>query len=160
VDGLRVVHFHEEPTMAKKSPADRTPVTELPTQEVLLGSNIHPSVITIDGTDRQLGEFVAAAQAASGLSIEDWNGLDGEDLDRRIDAAIVAAGGLSILSDVKEPPSPSAPAEMVECAVLHDSIYGKHDDIIELPLEQAEAARSHGYVDTHPNAIKAIRENV
>lgn len=48
-------------------------------------------------------------------------------------------------------------ASSVECAVLHDSIYGKHDSIIELPADQAEAAASAGYVDTHPNAIAAIR---
>lgn len=49
----------------------------------------------------------------------------------------------------------SVPA--VECAVLHDSVYGKHDEIITLPADQAVAAATAGYVDTHPNAIKAIR---
>lgn len=59
--------------------------------------------------------------------------------------------------------APAAPsgedsqAQVVECAVLYDNIYGKHDDIIELPAEQAAAAAAAGYVDTHPNAIKAIR---
>lgn len=48
-------------------------------------------------------------------------------------------------------------ADAVECAVLYDSVYGKHDDIIELDADAAEAARAAGYVDTHPNAIKAIR---
>jgi len=58
-----------------------------------------------------------------------------------------------------EPPALTEPPvlEVVECAVLYDNIYGRHDDIIELPAEQAEAARAAGYVDTHPNAIKAIR---
>lgn len=52
-----------------------------------------------------------------------------------------------------------APAsdDLVDCAVLFDNIYGKHDDIVSLPADQAEAARAAGYVDTHPNAIKAIR---
>lgn len=54
----------------------------------------------------------------------------------------------------KTDPAPGA----VECAVLYDNIYGKHDDIVELPAEQAASAAAAGYVDTHPNAIKAIRE--
>lgn len=48
--------------------------------------------------------------------------------------------------------------QAVECAVLHDSIYGKHDDIIKLLADQAAEAAKAGYVDTHPNAIKAIRK--
>lgn len=52
-----------------------------------------------------------------------------------------------------------APAGKVECAVLFDCIYGKHDDIIEMDADLAEAARAAGFVDTHPNAIKAIRDH-
>lgn len=48
-------------------------------------------------------------------------------------------------------------APTVECAVLHDSVYGKHDEIITLPEDQAVAVAAAGYVDMHPNAIKAIR---
>lgn len=46
----------------------------------------------------------------------------------------------------------------VECAVLHDSVYGKHDEIILLDRHIAEAAAAANYVDPHPAAIKAIRE--
>lgn len=53
-------------------------------------------------------------------------------------------------------PDPEPPV-MVECAVLLDCIYGKHDDIITLTESEAKAAQAGGYVDTHPNAIKAIR---
>lgn len=52
----------------------------------------------------------------------------------------------------------SAKAGTVECAVLCDNIYGKHDDIIELDAGAAKAAEAAGYIDTHPNAIKAIRD--
>lgn len=52
----------------------------------------------------------------------------------------------------------SKPAAKIECAVLCDCVYGKHDDIISLDRAEAETARAAGYVDTHPNAIKAIRE--
>lgn len=51
----------------------------------------------------------------------------------------------------------SEPPVMVECAVLLDCIYGKHDDIITLTEGEAKSAQVGGYVDTHPNAIKAIR---
>lgn len=48
--------------------------------------------------------------------------------------------------------------EMVECVVLHDNVYGKHGEIIELEPAIAEAARGGGYVDTHPNALKFFKE--
>lgn len=54
----------------------------------------------------------------------------------------------------------NAPVEAggkVLCAVLCDCVYGKHDEILELDANVAEAAYAAGYVDTHPNAIKAIR---
>ena len=54
-------------------------------------------------------------------------------------------------------PDPELPVVMVECAVLLDCIYGKHDDIITLTESEAKSAQAGGYVDTHPNAIKAIR---
>lgn len=64
------------------------------------------------------------------------------------------------MSDNKQPAAkpgkPAHPAQ-IECAVLHDCVYGKHDDIIVLDRAVAEAAAQSGYVDTHPNAIKAIR---
>lgn len=46
---------------------------------------------------------------------------------------------------------------LVECAVRMDCIFGKHDEIIELPASQAKAAEAGGFVDTHPNALAAIR---
>lgn len=50
-----------------------------------------------------------------------------------------------------------AKAGKVACAVRYDNVYGKHDEIIELEADEAKAAAAGGYVDTHPNAIKAIR---
>lgn len=46
----------------------------------------------------------------------------------------------------------------VLCAVLCDCVYGKHDEILELDADVADAAYAAGYVDIHPNAVKAIRE--
>ena len=52
---------------------------------------------------------------------------------------------------------PAAKPALVECAVLCDCVYGKHGEIIELAPEAAKAAQAAGCVDTHPNAIKALR---
>lgn len=63
------------------------------------------------------------------------------------------------MANEKKPAKPeAAKAAKVECAVLHDCIYGKHDDIISLDAAEAKAAEAAGYVDTHPNALRAIRE--
>ncbi|MFT0532433.1 hypothetical protein ACMHYJ_06300 [Castellaniella hirudinis] len=53
---------------------------------------------------------------------------------------------------------PNAKADTIECAVRLDCLYGKHDDIIELPAPEAQAACEAGFVDTHPNAVAAIRD--
>jgi hypothetical protein len=58
----------------------------------------------------------------------------------------------------ERPEQPEQQAAKIECAVRFDCHFGKHDDIIELPRGEAKAAEADGFVDTHPNAIKAIRE--
>ncbi|MGS1116879.1 hypothetical protein [Castellaniella sp. UC4442_H9] len=55
------------------------------------------------------------------------------------------------------PKGESDPVDRIECAVRMDCIYGRHDDIITLTRDEARAAEVGGYVDTHPNAIAAIR---
>ena len=75
----------------------------------------------------------AVGESGNGVS----QGLEAQDSDQASDA--------------------SAPVVMVECAVLLDCIYGKHDEIISLTQSEAKSAQAGGYVDTHPNAIKAIR---
>lgn len=57
-----------------------------------------------------------------------------------------------------EKPAAEKVSGKVECAVLHDSVYGKHDDIILLDRHEAEAAAKANCVDLHPAALKAIRE--
>lgn len=53
---------------------------------------------------------------------------------------------------------PAIKADKIECAVLHDCVYGKHDDIILLDRHEAEAAAKANCVDPHPAAIKALRQ--
>lgn len=60
-----------------------------PTQEVLLGSNVLPANIELaEGVSVQLGEVVRQAFEHSGLSIADWNALDGDDREAELAAMV------------------------------------------------------------------------
>ncbi|MCH8180258.1 MAG: hypothetical protein IIA02_10810 [Proteobacteria bacterium] len=68
--------------VASTAPASTAPATaalqDEQTQQpiaTLLGSDVLGSIIDVGGEPVQLGTVVAAAHQASGLSIEDWNGL-------------------------------------------------------------------------------------
>ena len=76
-------------------------------------------------------------------------------------AAAGGDGGETSAAQTNEPgdAKDGEPVQLIECAVLLDCIYGKHDDIIQLTPDQADAAKAGGYVDTHPNAIAAIRRS-
>jgi hypothetical protein len=141
--------------MGKKNPpANNAPAPGESPQEALLGSNIHPATLLIADHEYQLGDFVREAFTVSGLSVAEWNALPETERDQLIDHAVVELGGPSFLPEEQ---TPLEPVDLVECAVLYDSVYGKHDDIIQLPRAQADAAHAAGFVDTHPHAMKAIR---
>lgn len=61
--------------------------------DMLIGSNALPSIISL-GADRTvtLGEVVAAAHKASGLSVQDWNALSEDDRDAMLADMIEAKG--------------------------------------------------------------------
>jgi hypothetical protein len=130
----------------------------VPAPEVLMGTDQLPANVELaDGVSVPLGDIVRRAHADSGLDVAAWNALPETDRDAAILAArdVLAA---EAADEEEQEEQDEQDLDLVECAVLHDSIYGKHDQIIELDAVQAEAARAAGYVDTHPNAIKAIRE--
>jgi hypothetical protein len=141
--------------MAKRN--QQVQANTAPPIEVLTGTDQLPGHVELaDGITVTLGDIVRRAHINSGLDAEAWNALSQEDRD----VAILAARDVlvaEVSDEDSEEESEQEAAGLVECAVLHDSIYGKHDDIIELDATHAEAARAAGYVDTHPNAIKAIR---
>lgn len=58
--------------------------------EGLLGSNVQPSMIDINGTEVQLGEAVSRAFEASELTAEEWNALPEAEREEQIAAAIEA----------------------------------------------------------------------
>lgn len=60
-----------------------------PAQETLLGSNMLPANIELaEGVSVQLGEVVRQAFEHSGLSIADWNALDGDDREAELAAMV------------------------------------------------------------------------
>src|SRR5690606_19548052 len=117
--------------MAKKNVAATEANVAADNQPAALnGSNIHPSTLLIGETEYQLGDFVGKAFEASGLSAEEWNSLPEDEVHKRIDAVITELGGQSALTPDDQPPNQTESGTLVECAVLHDCVYGKHDDII------------------------------
>lgn len=121
-------------------------------QAVLLGTDALPAQVPLaEGVVVQLGDVVGRAFEDSKLDVEAWNGLSVEDRD----AAILGARD-ALAAEAAAPPVEKG--KKVECVVLYDSIYGKHDEIIKLGAAAAKAAAEAGYVDPHPNAIKAIRD--
>lgn len=100
-------HFVESKGVAlrvgkqKKSPSERDAglpgsegQTAKPTPEgakddqTLIGSDIQPGEMEIGAATVMLGEIVAEAHRASFLSVEEWNALDQEDREARIQEAI------------------------------------------------------------------------
>lgn len=150
--------------MSKRNPP-ATPAGNAPDPlAALIGSSIQPALITIDGTEHQLGDFVAAAQAASGVSIDDWNKLPGDELDRLIDAAVVEAGGASFLPSTQDPPLP--PAEDDGLVHLHGpencgdvshggTVYACKDGKVRVPHEAVAALQAHGFTTVAPARGKA-----
>ncbi|AEC22291.1 hypothetical protein PT7_P055 (plasmid) [Pusillimonas sp. T7-7] len=47
-------------------------------------------------------------------------------------------------------------AKLVRGVVLFDSWVGKHDEIVEYDEKTAREIEAAGYIDTHPNALKAV----
>jgi hypothetical protein len=56
--------------------------------QILLGSDQHDDSYTIHGHSYQLGDLVALAHTASGLSVEDWNSLSDDGRADLIDAEL------------------------------------------------------------------------
>lgn len=135
--------------MAKNNPQ---PASETPKADVALyGTDTLPAhVELIEGATVALGDIVRRAAEDKKLGASAWNELSQKDRD---DAILAARDALA--DEAKKAVEEGA---VVECAVLYDSQYGKHDEIILLAPEAAELLGSHGFVDPHPNAIKAIRD--
>jgi len=81
----------EEAAAAEKAKEEQS--DEQSDETVLLGSNLQPSEVEIKpGEKVQLGDVVAFAHKASGLSVEDWNALEDADREARLEQAIVDMG--------------------------------------------------------------------
>lgn len=59
-----------------------------PVSDILCGSDVHEPSYTINGATVALGDVVAKAFAASGLTTDEWNDLEPEDRHAKIDIAL------------------------------------------------------------------------
>ena len=87
---------------ASKPPAEKPPVetgkapavagsdSAASSAQVLLGTNVLPSLIEIGGAEVQLGTVVARAFEVSGLTLEAWNGLEEVERDKLLVAQVEA----------------------------------------------------------------------
>lgn len=75
-----------------------------PVAPPLLGSSSHPDPISINGADHALGDIVAAAHAASGMTADDWNALPADEREALIDEQCdLIADGASAPAATAEP---------------------------------------------------------
>lgn len=133
-------------------------------KKALNGSNVLPAVVALlAGVEVQLGAIVARAHSASGLSVDDWNALTDADREAKLDAALQemraeaqakAEAAAAAEADAAEK---KWQAESVEALVLSDSIYGKCGEVKRFHKSEVKAIAAAGYVDPHPNAVKAAR---
>lgn len=45
------------------------------------------------------------------------------------------------------------PQTSIKARVLMDGLYGKVDDVIEIPASELQQAEASGQIDTHPDAV-------
>ncbi|QMV32515.1 hypothetical protein 2A_00037 [Ralstonia phage Darius] len=77
------------PASSTGAPQTLVPANKLTNAETLLGSDVHPAVIDLgDSRTVQLGDVVARAHSASGLTVEEWNALDADARHSLIDAML------------------------------------------------------------------------
>lgn len=86
-----------EPEPVVVPPADEPVVPEVDASE-LLASKSHPDAFTIEGKAYALTDVALRAFQDSGLTVEDWNGLDDETRATKIDIVLdgIAAGEIEI----------------------------------------------------------------
>lgn len=133
----------------------------------LLGSGTLPAEIEITADKKvQLGDVVAAAQARSGLSAEDWNKLTDEERDVKlneeidllkkaeVDAAEAAAKNASEKTDA------ASKVKQVEASLLRDSQLGQAGDVVKVDERDVEAFKLHGMIDTAPAAVKYAKSQL
>ncbi len=78
--------------------------------ETLLGSSTLPSIVVIsDAKSVQLGEVVASAHQASGLTVDAWNALPGDQRDDLLKTTIEAMRAPQPATPPSPPAAPSRP---------------------------------------------------
>jgi len=75
-------------TMAVVNDSADVRLSESVNARVLHGSNVHQATYEIGGQTYQLGDIVSKAFQASGLTAEEWNALEADDREAKIDIAL------------------------------------------------------------------------
>lgn len=112
--------------------------------ETLLGSSILPSLIEIGEDNIQLGEIVAAAHQASGLSVDDWNALNSDDRELRLQAEIDRRRA-ELVKPAEAPGRPFAAELAAGLAALDDGI-GEMVSSLRVMHSEGGVAEAAGYI--------------
>lgn len=79
---------HKSPAAVKNTATDTTPPVPVVDSGMLIGSSVHPSEFEINGRAYSLGDVVANAYAASGMSTDEWNTMQDDERHDLIDAEL------------------------------------------------------------------------
>lgn len=89
-EAYRLVRTQGADAAATFTPKGDEPPAPPASTDALLGSASHPASFEIHGKTYPLADIVARAFADSGLTVEDWNGLDDETRATKIDIVLDA----------------------------------------------------------------------
>ena len=137
-------------------------VSDQSKQDVLIGSSILPSVITIsEGNEVQLGDVVRTAFERSGLSTEDWNAQDETVRESLLNAEIEIIKAANAASEkaaadqaAAELAATKEKAGSIEVVLLRDSNLGHAGEIVKVSKLDVDIYKAHGFIDDHASAVK------
>lgn len=112
----------------------------------LLGSSIQPSVIDVaEGHQIVLGDLVAAAFEASGLTVEKWNNLPEDEREAMLDLELKEMRAKA--ENAKEPKVPEGFTRMKggNCSVGGKEYEANEDGVVIVPEKHVATLCHHGY---------------
>lgn len=88
VEGLEEVFPSKTKALEAAEQLLRTKAEDTEDTDMLLGSSVQPSELDVHGETVTLGEVVERAFEESGLTVEEWNGLEDADREARVQQAV------------------------------------------------------------------------
>lgn len=74
--------------LAQQNANDQAAAASAPRHEGLIGSNVLPTTVTIDGVELSAGDVVKLAFQTAGMGADEWNALGQDDREKRIESAL------------------------------------------------------------------------